>query len=327
MTDLLKKLSYTSANTFPIKVLRHRNIPDRFGKILPVHLQLNPTNRCNLNCDFCSCSNRDRKLEWDFEEAKKTMEIASLLGCQAVTITGGGEPLLYSKINELIEFLHDRFGIQIGLVTNGTQFEKLYLESYKKLTWLRISHSDDRPFNSAYRTDLTQWLLLPNKIDWSFSYVLSSKPDYENICNIVEYANNKRFTHVRIVSNLLNLDHVPGMKPIKEYLRRAEVSDDLVIYQGRKEFVHGRKKCLISLLKPVIGADGKIYPCCSTQYAQTDPSLNYDESMCMGSAIDLYKIYQGQEYFDGSQCVRCYYDEYNELLDKMIVPIEHGAFV
>jgi len=327
MTNETKALSYTAANTFPVKVSQHRDIPDRRGKIPPLHIQLNPTNVCNLNCSFCSCSNRNRKLEWDFEEAKETMEIASLLGCRAVTITGGGEPLFYSKINELIEFLHDRLNIRIGLVTNGTVFERLYPESYKNLIWIRISHSDERPFDYIYKTTLTKFILIPNTIGWSFSYVLSDKPNYENICNMVAYANNKRFTHVRIVSDLLNLDHVPGMKSIKEYLRRTEISDDLVIYQGRKAFVHGRKKCLISLLKPVIGADGKLYACCGAQYSHDPPPGDYNELMSMGPATDLYKIYQGQEYFDGNQCIRCYYDEYNEELERKTIRVEHREFV
>ena len=84
---------------------------------------------------------------------------------------------------------------------------------------------------------------------------------------------------------------------------------------------------LISLLKPVIGADGLLYPCCGTQYAMFPPPGDYDDLMCMGPAIELYSIYQEQKHFDGSQCVRCYYDEYNALLEQIIIPLEHKEFV
>ena len=321
-----KTSSYTSANIFPVKLLKSMDVPDRFGKIQPIHIQLNPTNVCNLSCSFCSCAKRDKKIELKYEYLKGIMQDAALLGCRAVTITGGGEPLLYPKINELIHFLYN-LNIQIGLVTNGTMFEKLDSGTLKKITWIRISHTDSRPFDLKYRRYLTGYILDSAMVDWAFSYVISDKPDFDNICQVVNYANTKQFTHIRIVSDLLDLEHVPDMDLIKETLNNAGVPDDLVIYQGRKKFVHGRKKCLISLLKPVIGADGNLYPCCGAQYAKDPPPGDYDETMCMGIAADLYEIYQGQRYFDGSQCVRCYYDDYNSLLEQMIEPIEHEEFI
>ena len=260
--DMINKTSsYTSANIFPVKLLKSKEIPDRFGKISPIHIQLNPTNVCNLNCSFCSCSNRDKKIELKYEYLQGIMKDAALLGCRAITITGGGEPLLYSKINELIHFLHS-LDIQIGLVTNGTMFEKLGFESIQKIRWIRISHTDIRAFDFKYKGYLTKYMFNTEMVDWAFSYVISDKPNLGNIIQVVNYANTKQFTHVRIVSDLLDLKHMPDMDLIKESLNYAGISDDLVIYQGRKEFVKGRKKCLISLLKPVISADAKLYPCC-----------------------------------------------------------------
>jgi len=321
-----KTSSYTAANTFPVKVLKHKDVPDRFGKIPPIHIQLNPTNVCNLDCEPCSCAKRNKKLEVDFEKLKVLMYDFALMGCRSITITGGGEPLLYSKINELIDCLFG-LNIQIGLVTNGTQFEKLNYISLKKIKWIRISHMDYRPFNFKYRGYLTKYMFDTDMIDWAFSYVISDKPNFDNICQVVNYANTKSFTHVRIVSDLLDLKHIPDMDLIKESLNYAGIPDDLVIYQGRKEFVHGREKCLISLLKPVIGADGKLYPCCGSQYSMNPPSEDYDKSMCMGPAENFYEIYQKQKHFDGSQCIRCYYDDYNKLLELKTAQVEHTEFV
>jgi len=322
-----RKSSYTVANVFPIKLLQCNDVPDRFGKISPIHIQLIPTNLCNLHCSFCLCENRNKKIESDFEILKKITKDAANLGCKAVTITGGGEPLFYSKINELIAFLHDNLNIQVGMVTNGTAFRKLVIGSYKKLTWLRISHSDDRPFDAKYSKDLTGYILGGYNVDWSFAYVVSSKPDFVNICNLVKYANNKHFTHVRFVSDLINIENVPDMSLIKKALSIADISDDLVIIQDRTKFTSGQKKCLNGLLKPVVNVDGNLYPCCGIPYAKDPPHQDYNESMSMGSATDLYKIYQEQIPFDGSQCVRCYYDNYNKLLEQKITQIEHGEFL
>ena len=318
--------SYTAANVLPVKVLKRR-VLDREGRIIPYHIQLNPTNHCNLKCEFCSCANRDKHLEIDFLDIKEIMLNARDCGCKAVTITGGGEPLLYHSINQLIYFLWS-FRIKIGLVTNGTQFERLSPDSLERITWIRVSHSDERPFTDEYARELSVFMNLENQVDWAFSYVLSKRPNFKNITSLIRFSNMiTSMTHVRIVSDLLDLEHVPNMLAVKDYLKRAGISDHLVIYQGRKKFVRGRKKCLISLLKPVIGADSNLYPCCGSQYAKDPPAGDYDESMCMGPASDLTEIYETQRYFDGSQCVRCYYDEYNALLDQLTTPIDHEEFV
>ena len=57
------KHSYTAAGTFPVKLLRiphllHRMVDGQY--ITPYHLQLVPTNRCNLCCEWCSCENENR---------------------------------------------------------------------------------------------------------------------------------------------------------------------------------------------------------------------------------------------------------------------------
>ena len=64
-------------------------------------------------------------------------------GLKAVTITGGGEPLLYPMINEMIECLSIR-NISTGLVTNGILLSsKLKHKNFNKLTWCRISCSSE----------------------------------------------------------------------------------------------------------------------------------------------------------------------------------------
>lgn len=317
--------AYTSANIFPTKVILNKEVISDLGKIRPIHLQINPTNLCNLDCHFCSCKKRNKTEEIDLELLKTIMRQATICGCKAVTITGGGEPCLYAYINELIDFINSDLSLKIGMVSNGTVFDNL--ETYSEITWLRISHSDYRPFDKKYYNKLEKAVLKGQSIDWAFSYVISAKPNFEIMTKVIQFANDHNFTHVRLVSDLINLDNIMDMDSLKEEIRSRNVDDSLVIYQSRKKSVHGRKKCLISLLKPVIGVDGLIYPCCGSQYAKTPPTYDYDATMCMGAGKDIKKIYQEQQYFDGSDCTTCYYDEYNILLDKMITPINHEEFV
>ena len=88
------KASYSAAGTLPIKILLHDKLIQRIrkeGKIMPIHVQLCPTNKCNLSCAFCSCSERDKKLELSYENIDEIMTKAKHCGCESVTITGDAE--------------------------------------------------------------------------------------------------------------------------------------------------------------------------------------------------------------------------------------------
>ena len=63
------KSSFTAADSLPIKTLMDAELihsAKNNNRLIPIHIQLIPTNKCNLNCKFCSCSNRDQSLEMDY---------------------------------------------------------------------------------------------------------------------------------------------------------------------------------------------------------------------------------------------------------------------
>jgi MoaA/NifB/PqqE/SkfB family radical SAM enzyme len=249
------------------------------------------------------------------------------LGTEAVTITGGGEPLLHPHINELISYIKTSLEIDVGLVTNGTKLDVLEDHVFRDITWCRISHDDNRKFDERYKAMLSKVVEDGCMIDWAFSYVLTRTPNYDTIADIIEFANEHNFTHVRIVSDLLDLDAVENMGTIKRVMRLKNIDDEKVVYQGRKDWVKGTRKCWMSLLKPTVGANGYLYPCCGAQYAEEEPSRNYGETMrfCHYSEID--KIWKDQRPFDGTICEKCYYANYNEALDIMISDLEHKTFI
>lgn len=124
-SDLRK--SYTATNSFPVKILRNINLMKSIAQkktVIPFHVQLNPTNRWNFNYGFCSCASRDKCLEVPFEELTSMMETLNCSGAESVTVTGGGDPLLYSKISKLLwlNHIHD---IDTDLVCNGSLLDSL----------------------------------------------------------------------------------------------------------------------------------------------------------------------------------------------------------
>lgn len=323
------KISYAAASVIPAKVIMHEGVREKIkveGKVMPVHLQLNPTNRCNLNCDFCSCSDREKNLELSYDDVEEIMRKSCDCGCGAVTITGGGEPLMHDRIREIVSMI-DSLGIEIGLVTNGLLLDRFSNEFFSKLVWCRISSGDDRYLDKGYVATLEDAVDRGRNVDWAFSHVISRNPNYDTIADVIEFANKHDFTHVRLVSDLLDLDNVPSMNLIREEMVSRGVNDERVNYQGRKEYIKGSNNCYISLLKPVVGADGYLYPCCGVQYSLEKPSRDYEKTMRMGLAKDINKLYEQQKFFDGSVCSKCYYGDYNSMLEILLSEIKHKKFV
>jgi MoaA/NifB/PqqE/SkfB family radical SAM enzyme len=302
----MNKESFTAASTFPAKLL-HAKVIDN-GKIIPIHIQLSPTNTCNLNCKFCSCSDRDKEKKLSLKQIMWILDVCSKRGTKSMTITGGGEPLLHIQINEIIKYANVK-GIEVGLVTNGIFLDRLYY--HPNLTWCRISSADDRV--PAYETIIKAIAKNPNT-DWAFSHVITKNPNYKIIRGLIDFANKNNFTHIRLVSDLLDLDKVPDIELTQENLK--DVDDTKVIYQERKEYTRGTKNCYISLLKTMIAPEG-IFPCCGTQYAIHGQPHDMVNKLSMGNIEDLPKILDNQKYFDGSICDVCYYQQYNQILSLL----------
>jgi hypothetical protein len=243
-------------------------------------------------------------------------------GCESVTITGGGEPLLHPEINDIVSYIHD-LGVSIGLVTNGWQVRNLTEENWNKVTWVRVSLGDGRKKeqgNERYWSALEE--IAQHSVDFSFSYVLTDDPDLALISSMVNFANAHALTHVRMTTDIVqrNVKTLPFVKSVLK-----EMDDSLVIYQDRTAWTHGQKKCYISLLKPVVSADAGIYPCCGAQYFDPIPARKYKG--CMGDLNEIRAIFEEQRAYDGSKCMVCYYSHYNQMLEALLADVEHREFV
>jgi MoaA/NifB/PqqE/SkfB family radical SAM enzyme len=322
--------SYTAASVIPSKLFNYNNIDlmlsmIKHKHIFPIHIQINPTNKCPLNCSFCSYKNRDKNLEMDINKLKEITNNFYNLGTRAISITGGGDPLAYPYLGDYVNFC-DIKNIKIGLVTNGLLFKSLKDWSFiNKLTWCRISLSDEYDINKF--KDNFIHVISNYKTDWSFSYVVTKYFDLYKLSEAIKIANKHNFTHIRVVDDILNNQSNVNMSDIKKELNKNNIDDKLVIYQGRKQYTKGHKKCLISLLKPNVGPDGNIFPCCGTIYRKQIPSLNLVNDDSMGNNIG--DIWKNQKYFNGSVCDRCYYSDYNNILNTIIDSqnINHEKFI
>lgn len=323
---ILKTRSYTAASSVPIKTALNDQVKssiEKFGIIPPVHIQMNPTNVCNLNCDFCSCAGRRKNESIPIDTAQEIIEYFAECGTKAVTITGGGEPLLYKNINELLAIFISH-NIKIGLVTNGTQFTAVMPRILNDLTWCRISHSDKRVFDTNYYQYLHSVVTNAPSVDWAFSVVVSGESLY-TCATAVEFANEHNFTHVRIVPDLYNVNDIE-LDNYRFYLAECGIDDSLVIYQERNNATPGGD-CYICYLKPYIDADGKIYTCCGAQYALPGDYRCMPPELCLGTIDEYVSKSLTCKPFKGEICETCYYMGYNELLKSMLNKLDHEEFL
>ena len=92
----------------------------------PFKIQINPTNRCNLKCRFC-WQRTNEEINYNEIRDKRYLQLveeAIALDVKEIEITGGGEPLLRKElVLELIGKSKDA-GLNVKLITNGTNLEK-----------------------------------------------------------------------------------------------------------------------------------------------------------------------------------------------------------
>lgn len=114
-------------------------------RIAPIYVRIKPTNRCNQNCYYCHYKNPylllDQYKPTDEIKREKLLEIIQDfkdIGVKAVTFSGGGEPLLYPHIEEVMEAVI-KAGIDLSVITNGSLLLGRKAELLEQAKWVRIS--------------------------------------------------------------------------------------------------------------------------------------------------------------------------------------------
>ncbi|MCJ7634337.1 radical SAM protein [Candidatus Bathyarchaeota archaeon] len=340
------KYSFSAANTIPLKIFFQQQLIESCAsdrKVLPIHLQLNPTNVCTFNCPVCSCSARDKKQELPIENLVQFLETFKKLGGKSITVTGGGEPTMYRGFRRMVFTAIDN-GLELGLVTNAIQLKKPDVNSVLGcFTWIRISSTDSLPDQlQKIGSNIVEWFYQISKsvhahpkVDWAFSHVQEKKTNPSQtlaarnfVRDLILFAMDHDFTHVRVVNDIYIADELEEeMQSLEKSMKAAHLDLSRVNFQSRSEWTKGTKRCLISLAKPVLAADGFLYPCCGTQYALANPSRDYERSMRLGRMEEFGKIINEQRCFDGSVCSKCYYSSYNEILGVLVDSLKHRDFI
>lgn len=89
----------------------------RRGGLLSLELEF--SKRCNMRCIYCYASaGAPLEGELTLDEMKGIIVQAKDLGARKIILLGGGEPLMYDGVTEVVEFIH-KLGLDQSLFTNG----------------------------------------------------------------------------------------------------------------------------------------------------------------------------------------------------------------
>lgn len=88
-------------------------------QLLTAELELSRV--CDLRCIYCYASSGEKlKNELNFDEITAAVNQCRDLGARKIIILGGGEPMLYPRIMDVIRYIHD-LGLEMELFSNGTR--------------------------------------------------------------------------------------------------------------------------------------------------------------------------------------------------------------
>jgi MoaA/NifB/PqqE/SkfB family radical SAM enzyme len=264
------------------------------------------------------------------------------MGVKAVTLSGGGDPLCYRYINDLLAKII-RMGADYAVITNGQALTGRTAEQLTNANWVRISldsASDEHYFQMrGVRTfdkvisNVTRFAEIKNphcELGINFVVTKENSGDVYKICETAKKigVNNIKFSPALQWDNSL-LYHQDIRRAVTEEIGRAaadfggsefiitdKYSDDIYFAQNScKNYT----RCYISEFFTVIAADCKVYMCHQKSY--TKEGEIGDLSNCSFKELWFSKDIQKKMKNFRPDCVCdnvCAFEERNRLLHSVL---------
>ena len=118
----------------------------------PVSVDIDPSNRCNLDCIWCNAALNMQGKKYDIPEdhLMKLADFFAEWGVKSACVAGGGEPFINPATGKLLLKLKEN-GIQPGPITNGTLLNDELIDIIAN-TCRYIGISMDAARNNTYMT-------------------------------------------------------------------------------------------------------------------------------------------------------------------------------
>jgi len=266
----------------------------------PVHVRIKPMNHCNHDCWYCAyrVSNLQLGEDMDLKESipeEKMHEIVDDLiemKVRAVTFTGGGEPLIYKPLPDIVEKLVNS-GIKVGSLSNGSNLKGRIADVFANYaTWIRVSLDawDGASYSEARNVSVKEFDKLISNLE-SFANresdcelgtsLVIDKKNAKHIFEIVQKLKSSGVKHVKLAGVVVSNDGAENNKYHKEikHLVREEINQAIDLSDSNfkvldhyhdldERFDHDYTICPTIQFTPVIGGDSYVYTCQDKAYTE-----------------------------------------------------------
>lgn len=357
-------MNETDKSYSDLKIFYHKDkLEDMKNGVIsaPLYVRIKPTNRCNHRCYYCSYN--DLKLylrkkvdftdEIEYKTLASTIDELAEIGVKAITLSGGGEPLVYNKINNIMERVVNH-GMDLSIITNGQLVKGKTADILSKSKWVRISldsHTKEL-FSDIRRIPEKNFLKLVDNIN-NFVDIKDKKCELGMNCvvheknkdyiyDIAKFSKKLGFNHIkyaaRITKDVMEY-HKPFKQSVIDQITKAqlELNDKsfrvIDKYSDHFDFsaVYNRtySKCYIMQIVPIVAADGNVYMCHDKAYVANGLIGNlYKQSFKdIWFSDNTKKLFNS---FDAKkECLHhCMYDTRNILLNQYLnMNQEHINFI
>ncbi|CAA7613582.1 Fe-S oxidoreductase [Candidatus Terasakiella magnetica] len=277
-----------------LDALRERRV------VAPVHIRIKPINHCNHNCWYCAYRADQLQLgeQMDLKDRipeAKMMEIADdvvAMGVKAVTFSGGGEPLLYKTLPEVVERLAQG-GVRVATLTNGSNLQGRMAEAFAQHgTWIRVSldswdddsYAKSRGIASGAFTRLIEnmraFTKLGSKCVLGTSFIVS-QDNHSHLAETCALLKDVGVDHVKVAAAVVSNDvaennryHRAIMAAVSDQIERASALNDdgfQVVnhyHETDERFEKDYQTCPFLQFLTVIGADQHVYTCQDKAYTE-----------------------------------------------------------
>ncbi len=317
----------------------------------PVHVQMILSDLCNQNCNFCAYRdptytssqlfhvegnyNPNRMLP--FDKVIEILDDCKEMGVEAIQLTGGGEPTVYPKFQEVVDAILER-GMKWALVTNGVLSKKW---DFSTATWMRVSldaanaqtYSKIRNvpighFEKALETIESYkcgvgFVVTPqNWTEILEAALLAKRLGASNIRIGAQFSSKGEDLFQRFredATKLSSMAEAISDDSFEVFNKFGEKLDEL--NQGSPDY----KTCGYQHFTTYIGADQNLYRCCI--YAYSPRGLIATLKGKRFKDVWQQIAYPDFERFDARGCVRCQYNRINRNLNEVLEKEESEAFV
>ena len=351
----IKGRSYSS-NTG--KLLKHmdRLIELQEGKRpRPIMVHMSPCNPCNLTCSFCCFANRAMKEMLTVEQMKSAIDQFVALGAEGLEFTGGGEPTLHPKLDEIIEYAHNK-GMKLGICTNGSKLKKI--KNWHMFSWVRLgmySWDEEKPYeyhlevfdglddveiSAAYVWDGAMETSTNPNVTGQWDNDFAKKPatnsyKEENFGKMLKWVEDNKIP-TRIAFNAIKPAEIveQDINRIRELIKLFEDKHGKLQYAFLSDFnfkgTRRNDNCYMHGVKPFVFTDGNVYVCPSAELAPENLyRVNDQFKLCDIEGITEFYNSQvgGPDVFRRHHdCSYCKYAYQNELIDDVLMPTKHNEF-